>query len=181
VAVAFEIYSGGRPVQVGETLEAKVRFVTAAEAQASPTPSVDAVVAVAQLVRAQIDAEEAARRGEYAQARQVMTLFQSAASGRGHAKIANTAGKIADRLSDPETFAGSSAYRSSMRKGGSRDVVTLYQGEAHADLESLGLGKTMNAQQRMEESFGASPGSDRKRKSGPGGSRGLSRKRSKRW
>jgi hypothetical protein len=182
-AIAFETYSAGRPVRGGETLAPEVRLVPAAEAQATATPSVDAVVAVAQLVRAQIDAEEAAARGNFGQAREVMTLFQAAVSRRGHAKVASTAGKLADRLSDADAYEGSGAYRSSMRKGGTRGVVTLYQREAHDDLESLGLGQTTGAQERMEESFGARPAST-PRKGGtarPGASRGLARKRSRRW
>ena len=140
---------------------------------------------MAQLVRAQIDAEEAARRGGYAEARQVMTLFQSAVASRGHERVASAAGKIADRVGDAAAFDGSSGYRSSMRKGGSRSVVTLYQAEAHDDLESMGLGKTTLAQDQMVDSFGArkprrgSP-SRSSGEAAPAG-RGLARKRSRRW
>jgi hypothetical protein len=67
-----------------------------------------------------------------------------------------------------------------MRKGGSRDVTTLYQSEAMQDLAMMGKGKTTLAQERMADSFGA------KRKTLKGGTtraaaRGISRKRSKRW
>ncbi len=189
VAVSHETYASGRPVRGGEAREARVVFVPAAEAQALPTPAVDAVVAVAQLVRAQIDAEEAARRGAYAEARQVMTLFQHAAADRGHAKIANTAGKLADRVGDADAFDGSAAYRSSMRMGGSREVVTLYQREARDDLEALGLGKTTLAQSAMEDSFRSGKkrpkggqGDERAAAPRPEKSRpALARKRSKRW
>lgn len=181
VAVAFETYAGGRPAHGGESLPVTVRFVPAAEAQAAPAPAVDAVVAVAQLVRAQIDAEEAAARGSYAEAYQVMTLFQSAVSTRGHPGVASAAGKLAERLSDEERFAASSSYRSSMRRGGSRAVVTLYQREAQADLDALGLGKTTGAQARMEASFGARPASGTRRDGARPGPRGLTRRRSRRW
>ena len=153
VAAAYDTYVGGRPVRGSAALEAKVSFVPEADAQPKPTRSVDAIVAVAQLVRAQIDAEEAAQRGQHGQAREVMVLFQAAVASRGHVAVASAAEKIADRVADPEAFRGSSAYRSSMRKGGTRAVVTLYQSEAAADLGSMGQAKTTLAQERMVDSF----------------------------
>jgi Ca-activated chloride channel family protein len=185
VAVKYETFAAGRPVRGGETLQANVRFVTAAEAQERPTPAVDAIVAVAQLVRAQIDAEEAARRGQYAEARDVMVLFQRAVASRGHSSVAVAAEKIADRVSDPDAYDRSRAYRSSMRKGGTRGgVVTLYQSEAVADLRSMGQARPTEAQERMAESFRSASegkGKSRSRASRTGGGPGLSRRRSKRW
>jgi Ca-activated chloride channel family protein len=183
VRVSYETFANGRPAGAGEALEARVQFVAAGEEQSSPTPALDAIVASAQLVRAQIDAEEAARRGEYAEARDVMTLFQAAVSARGHGAVASAAGKIADRVANPASYERSSAYRASMRKGGSRDVGTLYQSEAAADLASMGKGKTTAAQDRMADSFGAK-GESAKPPKPPkpsSSSRGLRRSRSKRW
>jgi Ca-activated chloride channel homolog len=180
VTVTYETYEGGRAVRGGETVQAKVRFVSAAEAQPKPTAAVDAVVATAQLVRAQIDAEEAARRGKYAEARDVMVLFQQAVSTRGHSSVASAAGKIADRVADAGAYQRSTAYRASMRKGGSRDVVTLYDSEASLDLAAMGKGKTTAAQDRMAHSFGAKRGTA-KRSAAKNAGRTLARKRSKRW
>lgn len=180
VGVSYEAYASGRPVRAGGTIDATVRFVAATDAQPAPTPSVDAIVAVAQLVRAQIDAEEAARRGRYAEAHEGMVLFQSAIEARGHPAVARAAGKIAGRVADAESYRGSSAYRSSMRKGATRDVVTFSQREAAADLESLGKGKTTVAQDRMADAFGGKREPDRRSPAPPGGP-GLARKRSRRW
>ncbi len=159
---------------------AMARFVAAADAQAKPTPSVDQVVAIAQLVRAQIEAEEAARRGEFAQARQVMVLFQEAVATRGHDAVASAARKIADRVGNADAFHGSRAYRASIRKGGSRNVTTLYQEEALGDLRSMGQGKTTAAQDRMADSFGAKRETPVRSPTASSG-RGLARRRSKRW
>jgi Ca-activated chloride channel family protein len=189
VSVTYETFATGRPVRGGETLEAQVRFVTAAEAQEGPTPAVDAVVAIAQLVRSQIDAEEAAARGRHAEAREVMVLFQEAVSARGHDAIASAAGKIADRVADADAYRGSSAYRASMRKGSSRNVTTLYQSEAHADLRSMGHATTTLAQEAMADAFGAKRERSKRHSVRPepverragSTSRGVARKRSKRW
>jgi hypothetical protein len=150
------------------------------EAQTRPTPSIDAVVAIAQLVRAQIDAEEAARRGEYEEARQVMVLFQGAVAARGHHAVATAAEKISERVGDADAYRGSAAYRSSMRKGSSRGVVTLYQSDALKDLRSMGQGKTTEAQDRMAEAFGGKS-EPAKRRGTKSSARGLVRRRSKRW
>jgi Ca-activated chloride channel family protein len=178
VSVRYETFAGGRAVGGGEAVEAKVRFVDEAGAQVRPTPSVDAVVATAQLVRAQIGAEEAAARGRYEEAREGMRLFQAAVRARGHDAVAGAAAKIAERVADPDSYRRSSAYRSSMRKGGSREVVTLYQREASADLAALGAGKTTRAQEAMAEKFGAGRSDARK---STASARGLARKRSRRW
>ncbi len=152
----------------------------AAAAQAKPTPSVDAVVALAQLVRAQIQAEEAAARGEYAHAHGLMMLFRTAAAGRGHDAVAQAAAKIADRVADAGRYDSSVAYRSSMRKGSARGVQTLFEAEAQGDLRSMGQAKTTAAQEQMADAFGAvqGPAKPRATKSTSGA---LARKRSRRW
>jgi Ca-activated chloride channel family protein len=114
VEVSFERVEGGHVVKERLACKATARFVAAADAQAAPKPSVDAVVAIAQLVRAQIEAEEAARQGRYDEARDVMVLFQSAVVGRGHTAIGAAAGKLANRVGTRDEYDRSTAYRSSM-------------------------------------------------------------------
>jgi len=179
VEVSYERMEGGRVVKERLSCKATVRFVSAAEAQAAPTPSLDAVVAIAQLVRAQIESEEAARQGRFADARRVMVLFQSAVVARGHGAIGTAARKLAERLSDADAYEGSKAYRSSMRKGSSRNVSSLYQAEAERDLRSMGRAAKTAAQDRMESSFGARRDPGRKPRAPSGG--GIARRRSGRW
>lgn len=169
VTIAWEAYQGGRPVRAGEALEARVRFVDGADAQRGPTREVDAIVATAQLVRAQIEAEEAASRGDHPRAERVMVLFQEAIGVRGHASVARAAGKLADRVGDAGRFRGSGAYRASLRKGAERDVSVLYEDEASGDLRAMGKGKVTAAQERMERSFGR--GGARPDPGGPAGPR----------
>jgi hypothetical protein len=154
-----------------------VRFVAADEAQATPTASVDAIVAVAQLVRAQIDAEEAAAQGRFDDARDVMVRFQRAAISRGHASVGDAAGKLASRVATREAYATSTAYRSSMRKGSSRGVSSMYDAAAEADLHAMGRARKTVAQDRMEQVFGAKGDAG---KTPPTGG-GIARRRSKRW
>jgi len=178
VEVAYERMEAGRLVKERLMSKATARFVLAAEAQPAPTPALDAVVAIAKLVQAQIEAEEAARQGRFGDARNVMVLFQRAAVSRGHDAIGAAAGKLADRLSDRDAYEDSHAYRSSIRKGSSRNVSSLYQAEAEADLRSMGRAGKTAAQDRMEASFGAKREGPKKDR---GASGGIARRRSQRW
>jgi hypothetical protein len=94
--------------------------------------------------------------------------------------VASAAEKIANRVADADAYRGSSAYRSSMRKGGSRGVVTLYQSEALDDLRSMGQAKTTAAQDRMVDTFRGKR-EPAKRGAAEAAGRALARKRSRRW
>jgi Ca-activated chloride channel family protein len=177
VEVSFERLEGGRVVRERLACKATARFVAAEDSQATPTASADAVVAIAQLVRAQIEAEEAARQGRYAEARNVAVLFQSAVVARGHDAVGAAAGKLADMVGDRDAYDRSKAYRSSMRKGSSRNVSSMYEAEAEADLQAMGRARKTAAQDRMEESFGVKRAPEKK----DDAPRGIARRRSKRW
>jgi Ca-activated chloride channel family protein len=189
IEVSFERVENGRVIRERCACKASVRFVDGANAQAAPTPGVDEVVAVAQLVRKQIEAEEAARQGRYREARETMVLFQRQVIGRGHDAVGAAAGKLADRLGSADAYGASTAYRSSMRKGGSRSVSSLYESDAEADLRSMGRAVKTAAQDRMEDAFGAKRAAGTPEQKGPGaggnarraGGRRLDRKRSRRW
>lgn len=179
VELSFQRLEGGRLLTERLACKAMVRFVAEADAQASPAPELDEIVAIAQLVRAQIEAEEAARQGRHAEARDVMVLFQAAVVARGHDAVGAAAGKLADKVGDRETYDRSTAYRSSMRKGSSRSVSSLYDAAAEQDLRSMGRAQRTVAQERMETSFGATPGApERTAGARPGR---LARRHSGRW
>jgi Ca-activated chloride channel homolog len=179
VEVSFERLEGGRVVKERLACKAMARFVSAPDAQAAPTPGLDAVVAIAQLVRAQIEAEEAARQGHHAEAREVMVLFQHAVVARGHDAVGAAAGKLADKVGTRDAYTRSTAYRSSMRKGSSRNVSSLYDAAAEEDLRSMGRAGKTAAQDRMEKSFGAKRAPEKKDEAPHGP---LARRRSKnRW
>jgi Ca-activated chloride channel homolog len=181
VEVSFERVEGGRVVKERRVCKATARFVAAGDAQAAPAPALDAVVAVAQLVRAQIEAEEAAQRGDFAGAHRTMRLFQAALVERGHDDVAAAAGKIADRVGTRDAYDASAAYRSSMRKGSTRNVSSLYQADAEEDLRSMGRGAKTAAQERMEGAFGVKKADPPARAAGTGSQRGIERRRSRRW
>jgi Ca-activated chloride channel family protein len=135
------------------SLQAGAERVVAGAEQARPDHALDVVVAQAELVRAQIEAEELARRGQHDLAHQrVFVLFQQF-SDRGHPAVADAARQVARSMQDSEAFQGSTAYRSSMRKGMSRRNVVSMEGEADATLKSMGLAQPTEAQESMDRRF----------------------------
>lgn len=186
VEAAWQALEGHRPVRRQATCQASVQLVAAGEEQEKPTHEVDAIVAAAQLVRAQIEAEEKARAGHYAQAGRVMRLYQMAVVDRGHGAAAQAAGRVADAVSDQAAYAGSAAYRSSMRKGASRGAGSTWQDQAASDLGAMGLGKPTEAQQEMEKAFGVGEGgAGSEAPAGPAGrdspGHPVRRRKSRRW
>lgn len=165
-------------------LSVHVQRVPPGEEQVEPTRDVDEAVATAQLVRAQIEAEERARQGDLAGAQQVMSRLQQAAVARGHAVVAEAAERIADAMSDREAYARSSSLRSSMRKGFARPMSGTKDEGVEDLIARSGRRSTSLAQDALVDRF-----SERKRKAGPTASslprkkitKSLERRRSKRW
>ncbi len=179
VEVAFERLESGQAVRKASTCKALARFVSAADAQLAPDPELDRAVAIAQLIRVQIEAEEAARRGDFAAATGVCVLFQEAVVKRGYREVAAAAGRLATTVRDEDAFQSSKAYRSSLRKGSTRTTGSTYDAAAAADLRAMGRGQSTRSQQRMERSFGEGGGPGRA--AGKTSSPRLLRKRSGRW
>jgi hypothetical protein len=175
VGCTFERIDGGRLVRETGSCKAMALFVAPADAQLAPDPELDREVAIAQLVRVQIEAEGEARQGDIASAGKSCVLFQEALVVRGHDEVAGAAGRLAGSVGDAASFERSKAYRSSLRKGSTRSVGSTYDATAQADLRAMGRGQSTEAQKRMERSFGATGGGGG---NGPGR---LDRKRSRRW
>ncbi|BDG08595.1 vWA domain-containing protein [Anaeromyxobacter paludicola] len=165
----------------------EVDRVAAGEEQLAATPTVDELVALAQLVRAQIEAEERAQRGDFAGAREVLGTLLCSLRGRGRDAVARACGMIMDRLEDQDAYAGSTAFRASMRKGMSRSVAGMFDEDACTVLRQSGLETTTSAQEVMSESFGAPKAKAASGKTGSAPAAGkrsrgsLTRKKSKRW
>jgi Ca-activated chloride channel family protein len=183
VELSYERLEGGRLVTDRAASKAAVRFVAPAEAQAAPAPDLDAIVAVAELIRAQIAAEEAAARGDYAVSHDVLRRFAVDAGARGHAAVAATAGRLAGALRDADAEGRSRAYRTSVRKGAARGASSKLDRAAEDDLRAMGRAAKTSAQERMERSFGA-PAEGTRPVPGPtppAGAGRLDRRRSRRW
>lgn len=187
---AFEVEGGYTALAGGQGMvhatfraEADVHWVARGEEQVRPTPELDAVVVQAELGRAQIEAEELARRGLHQEAGGRYAVLYQSALERGHEAVAAAASELAGTVADAVRFRGSAGYRSSMRKGLGRDAAVSYDERAAGSLGRMGRGGSTAAQQRMAESFGKSrpdaAGDGKPNRAGDAGG-GVRRKRS-RW
>jgi hypothetical protein len=157
------------------------------------------VVALAQVVRAQIEAEARARRGEFREAQEVLHALFGSLRSRGRTHAAEACERILGTVADGAAYQASSPFRASMRKGMTRGASSMIHPDAAAFLRKAGVQTTTAQQERMVEAFGAGGGSadgaaggssagagaERPKRGGGKASAGakssLTRKRSKRW
>ncbi len=192
---SFARVAGGDPA--GAFAHAvQVDRVEAPLAQDRPDPELDRIVAQAQLLRAQLDAEALVRRGDHEGAGVVLARRAANLEERGHPAEAAAARQLAETMRDPDTFLRSSAQRMSMHSGLNRSASTELDADAEAMLDRMGKKYRTPAQEDMAASFGATDGqkdgepgaapSSPRRPTRPGGPKGGSsggptRQRSRRW
>ncbi|MBK9518153.1 MAG: VWA domain-containing protein [Anaeromyxobacter sp.] len=194
----YALVVGGALAQQTFACAVQVDRVEPPLAQARPDQALDLIVAQAELLRAQLDAEVRARRGDYQGA--VSCLFQASLSfeDRGHASVASAARAMGERMRDEASFDLSAAHRKSMQAGLARASSSELEGEAKARLRQMGKKFSTRAQDEMDDSFGGSrrgpqappqgdgaaprpPGAGPTPPPGSTGPAGVSRRRSKRW
>lgn len=121
-----------------EKTRAKVQFVKDGEPTAKK--DLDTIVGLAQLVRAQLEAEEQAKKGNYAAAASVMTLQSAAFNSRGLGHLAAASSNLSARMGSADSYQHNNGYLSSFGRGATRGLgVASYAGGADADLASLGV------------------------------------------
>jgi len=154
VEVTWKSLAGGsRMSDERQTLKATVERVVPGSEQVHPDRAVDVIVAQAELVRAQIEAEELARHGRHQEAHErVFVLYQSAMD-RGHVAEANAAREVSETMRDRATFQDSAAFRSSMRKGMNRSSSVMMDADAERSLSEMGLSRKTRAQNDMDDLF----------------------------
>jgi Ca-activated chloride channel homolog len=164
----------------------EVERVAPGEEQRAPTAAVDEVVALAELVRAQIEAEEQARRGDFATARAVMHTLHAALHARGRGAAAEACARVLAAFADRAAYEDSGSFRTSLRSGVTRGSRGMKHRDAEVLLRKSGVALSTAAQDAMAERFhegGAQPPAPPappapKKPRAPGT---LARQRSKRW
>jgi Ca-activated chloride channel family protein len=154
VDVAWKsVAAGARIVESTRMVVATVERVAPGYEQVRPDRAVDVIVAQAELVRAQVEAEELARHGRHREAHQrVFVLYQSVLA-RGHDAEARAARQVSETMRDQAAFSGSTAFRSSMRNGVGRSSSVMMDPAAERALGDMGLSKKTRAQDEMDERF----------------------------
>lgn len=143
-----------------ETVEgnAKVQFVKAGEEQTTPTKEVDELVARAQLLQAQNQAEAAAKRGDYAAAGLCFDRLGVDFERRGHVGVAAATNRLGLNYQDAHVYSANAGSRMGMSKGLRRaKAASALADQDHGMLRSLGIVETNEAQEVLMESFMAGP------------------------
>ncbi len=158
--MAYDIIaSDGRKERQTVENKAKVTFVRPGDEQTKPSAALDGIVGLAQIVRAQIQAEEKAKKGDYSGAAQLMSLMEEDVTTRGHVQLANGARNIRRRMVSPEAYHEGSTYLNAYRVGATRGTsCTTSNLQARADLVEVGVSFDNSSMRDMVEDFTGQPG-----------------------
>ena len=138
----------------------KVQFVKPGEEQDKPNKEIDKVVGLAQVVRAQIEAEEMAKKGDFSAAVYHMQNAGDDVKSRGLVGVSALASSVGSRLVAPGIYANSSSYLRSVAGGVTRGVgVASYDSSAAFDLQEQGLQLNNSVQSSTSASFADAPAS----------------------
>lgn len=131
-------------------------FVNSGEEQTVATSEVDAIVALAQMVKAQLEAEKLASTGQYDTAYNLMNNMSNSFNLRGFAAMSNASERIGGKMKSEQQFRSSSAYRRSTYSVGTRSYgASSVDADALNDMSEIGFAFSNNAQQSVMDSFAA--------------------------
>lgn len=137
-----------------EEVKAKLQFVKAEVTQKEPDKDVDALVGLAQMVRAQIEAEELAKKGNYQQAVNLMAGTAGDLNSRGHIGLGNVAHNVSARLGSASVYTENVGYLRSVQSGGTRGYTTSgMDAQAQSDLLGARVSLSNVAMDNMVQSF----------------------------
>jgi len=139
-------------------LKAQTKFVKAGKEATAPDRVVDEIVAIAQMVKAQLEAEKKAAEGQHEEAAAVMDCYAVEANNRGYEHLGAVASNVSDRVGSSVTFNTSGGYLRSMSKGMTRSVkVASFHSDALEDVQAasahLGYAVSNDAQTHFSEAF----------------------------
>ena len=118
------IDSNGKKDTRKESVKGKIKFVKPGKEQVKPHEDIDKVVALAQTIQAQIEAEERAQAGDYSGARLYMQNLSTNLRSRGLEKYATLSDSIGTKMGNAMDFCANSAYFTSTRSAGTRAYGT---------------------------------------------------------
>ena len=138
--IDYDLIVDGKREHRQEEHKAKIRFVKAGEEQDKPTKEVDQIVGMAQVGKAQVEAEEHAKKGDFKNAVAVMSVVQSSLDARGHEKLHAFAGGVSRRLVSEQAYSSSQGYLSSAKSYGVRGMsVSKMDKDLEGEIVTSGL------------------------------------------
>jgi len=138
-----------------EETKCKVRF---AKESGKPNPELDNIVGLAQLVRAQLEAEELVKKGNFAGASSVLTTQSLNFDSRGMGGLASASQNIGAMYSNSAKYGSSTGFLRSFSAGASRGVgVAGYSDGVEHELARLGVQTSTSSTASMSTAFQAAP------------------------
>lgn len=145
----------GKKEERAVEVKGKLRFVKEGDEQQTPTSEVEAIAGLALLVRAQLDAEQQAKRGDFAAASQIMEKTATHFAQNGNAQLAAMSQSVRHRLADSASYTSNQAYLQGMSRGMTRGVGGFYSAEVQQDLTNFGVQLSNSYQTSTSTSFTA--------------------------
>lgn len=144
----------GSTERVSSTQDLVLEFVNPEDAQGDIDKSLDEIIGKAQMVRAQLDAEEKAKQGDYDGAVFMMNNMSADLAARGFASLASTSSKIGSKMNSSVNYTKSAGYRTSTASAGTRSYGTSsLDEEAAADMVNIGTSLSNSAQDDLVQAF----------------------------
>jgi Ca-activated chloride channel homolog len=116
------IAADGKTEKKTAEAKAKAQFVKPGEENPKPNPDLDKIVALAEVIRAQIEAEEKAKKGDFTAAAAVMHNAAHNVGARGHERLAAAASHTSGSVGSHAAYADNQGYLQSFRYGGTRGM-----------------------------------------------------------
>lgn len=157
VKVSYSVLNekGDRETKTLET-KAKLRFVETGEEDKEISPELNETIALAQVVRAQLEAEEKAKVGDWAAAQVIMNNTSNVVRARGLIHTAKLAESVGTRLASAVAYVDGSAYLRSVASGVTRGYGTVsMDAAASADLGFMAGTMSNSSMAAYETSFRA--------------------------
>jgi Ca-activated chloride channel family protein len=153
--IAYDVIgTDGRKERKTIEAKAKVQFVKAGDEQKTPTKTVDEIVAQAQIVRAQIEAEQAAQQGDFKTAGAVFQKTSKSLQDRGHADLGSVVSHLHGMYADSNSYRTTSGNRVGMRTAMTRAVgASGLDRDDEALLSSARYNMSNSSQTSMVSSF----------------------------
>jgi hypothetical protein len=146
--------STGKKETHTEDIKSKVQFVKEGEEDGKADAKLDDIVGLAQLVRAQLEAETHAKKGNFVQAQSVMRNATSDLHTRGRVNLAAASARLGDNMKSASMYAEKQGYLRSFERGATRGVgVASYAGSAGEDLNFLGVVTSNSTQTSTSAAF----------------------------
>jgi Ca-activated chloride channel family protein len=155
VSVSYSVITAdGTKESKQEEIKARVQFVKPDEVQKEADKEIDSIVGLAQMVRAQIEAETKAKAGDYKTAAAVMDAMSIQLQNRGHDRLRAVSQNLSARVGSHAAYSASSGYLRSFQSAGTRAYgVSSMDDEAARDLASTGTVSSNSLMDNMVQAF----------------------------